>query len=122
MRLRLARRLALGAYLGLFCLVLVWHAWLHPSMYFPTALVLLVTAAPLLLPLRGLLHGRVRAHLWASLLMLPYLVQGVVEGLANPPQRAPALAQLALSLVAFGAAAAYARWAAPGPHGGGATL
>jgi uncharacterized membrane protein len=120
MRRQAARGLLLAAYLGLLALVVGWHAWLHPSAYFPTALVLLVTAVPLLLPLRGLLHGRVQAHLWAGLLMLPYVMQGLVESLANPPQRAPALAQVTLALVVFGAAALYARGAgAAGTRGPG---
>lgn len=111
MRLRVTRVLVLAAYFALLVLQVIWHAWWHPSLYFPTALVLLVLAAPLLLPLRGLLHGRIRSHLWASFLMLLYFMHGVVEAYANPPQRVPALLEVGLSLTLFGAAILYVRWA-----------
>jgi uncharacterized membrane protein len=109
---RVAYRVGLASYLGLLLLVPYWHAWLHPSAYFPTALVLLVTAVPLLLPLRGLLRERIRAHVWASLLMPLYFMHGLVEALVNPPQRIPALLEVVLSLAAFLSTSLYARWAA----------
>jgi uncharacterized membrane protein len=109
LKLRSARLVTLGGYFGLLTLVVVWHAWLHPPRHFPTALVL--TALPLLLPLRGLLHVRVRSHLWASFLMMLYLMHGVVETLTNPPQRLLAILEIALSLTVFTAAALYTRWA-----------
>lgn len=113
-KLRLARVLALTGYFNLLLLMVLWHAWLHPSEYFPTALVLLFTAVPLLLPLRGMLHGRPSSHLWASFLMMLYFMHGVVEAFVNPAQRIPALLEIALSLTVFLAAALYARWARAG--------
>ncbi len=110
-KLHLARTLTLSAYFNLLILVTVWHAWLYPSAYFPVALVLLVTAVPLLLPLRGLLHGRPASHLWTSFLMLLYFMHGVVEATANPVQRFPALLEVLFSLLVFLAAAFYTRWA-----------
>ncbi len=110
-KLKLTRGLALAGHLSLLALLIVWHAWLYPSEYFPIALVLLVTAAPLLLPLRGMLHGRPRSHLWASFLMMLYFMHGVVEATVNAAQRRPALLEVALSLLVFVCAALYARWA-----------
>ena len=109
MKLRCARLATLSGYFGLLLLMLLWHAWLHPPQRFPTALVL--TTLPLLLPLRGLLHGRPAAHLWASFLMMLYFMHGVVEAMTNPPQRLLAIAEIALSLTVFIAAALYTRWA-----------
>jgi len=109
-RIATARAVTLVGWFALLALVLCWHAWWHPSRYFPTALVLVVTAFPMLLPLRGLLHGRPRAHLGASFLMLLYLMHGAAEAYANPPQRLPALLELALSLTVLVAAALYSRW------------
>ncbi len=118
-KIRLTHVLALSGYLSLLILVTVWHAWLHPSNYFPRTLVLLVTAAPLLLPLRGMLHGRPSSHLWASFLMVLYFMHGVVEATVNQAQRLPALLEILLSLLVFFAAAFYTRWAraaaAPSP-------
>lgn len=109
MKLQSARLVTLGGYFGLLALMVIWHAWLHPPRHFPTALVL--TTLPLLLPLRGLLHWRIRSHLWACLLMMLYLMHGVVETLTNPPQRLLAILEIVLSLTVFIAAALYARWA-----------
>jgi uncharacterized membrane protein len=111
MKLPVARWVALVAYLALLALTLVWHAWLAPSVYFPVSLVVLVMAGPLLLPLRGLLHGRPRSHLWAAFLSLLYFTHGVGEAVANPSQRWPALAETVLSLALFFAATLYVRWA-----------
>ena len=114
MRLRTARLITLAGYFGLLGLMLVWHAWLHPPIRFPTALVL--TTLPLLLPLRGLLQGRPHAHLGACFLMMLYLMHGVVEAVTNPDQRILAVLEIALSLTVFTAAALYTRWAeAPEP-------
>lgn len=110
MMLQSARVFILGGYFSLMALVVIWHAWWHPSVYFPTALVLIVTAVPLLLPMRGLLHGRRKSHLLASFLMMLYFMHGVVEAYANPPQRLPALLEIGLSLTVFAAAILYLRW------------
>ena len=113
MKLRSARLATLTGYFSLLALMVVWHAWLYPPRHFPTALAL--TTLPLLLPLRGLLHGRPRAHLWASFLMMLYFMHGVVEAMTNPPLRMLAIAEILLSLTVFIAAALYTRWA-PAPQ------
>ena len=70
------QRLALGGYLALIVLTLAWEGWLAPKG--PPGFWLTVKSLPLLLPLFGLLHGRARSFLLASLLLLPYLTEGVV--------------------------------------------
>lgn len=115
MRLLLAHGLALTSNLGLLILTLAWHAWLAPSPYFPVSLVVLVTVAPLLLPMRGLLRGHPRSHLWAAFLSLLYFIHGVGEAVAAPAQRWLALAEIGLSLTLFFSATLYARWAAAPP-------
>jgi len=120
-KLLLAHWLTLGGHLGLLILNLAWHAWLAPSVYFPVSLVVMVTAAPLLLPLPGLLQGRPRSHLWAAFLSLLYFTHGVGEAVANPEQRWLGIAEIALSLILFFAATLYARWtAAAAPRDAGA--
>jgi uncharacterized membrane protein len=68
---------------------------------------------PMLLPLRGLLEGRRRTHAWATLCVVPYLVFGIVETIANPPARAAAAAMALASLVWFATLVAYLRVTRP---------
>ena len=74
---RVWRVLSLFAYFALLVLLLNWYTWLAPPARVPIGIALLLTAAPLLLPLRGLLHGRVYTHAWTSFLALPYFALGV---------------------------------------------
>ena len=109
-RTRAARILCLGFYFCLFGLLVVWNAWLAPSAYFPVALVLLVMVSPLLLPLRGLLHGRPYTHMWAGLLALLYFTHGLMEAYVNPAERLYAVTEALLAVGLFSAAVLYARW------------
>jgi uncharacterized membrane protein len=59
---------------------------------------LIVSLAPLVVPLPGLLRGRRFTYAWCSLLTIPYMALGVTEIIANPAHRwAPAM----LLLLAF---------------------
>ncbi len=107
---RVARILCLGFYFCLFVLLVAWNVWLAPSAYFPVALVLLVMVSPLLLPLRGLLHGRPYTHMWASLLALLYFTHGLMEAYVNPAERFYAVTEVLLAVGLFSAAVLYARW------------
>jgi uncharacterized membrane protein len=68
-----------------------------------------VWLVPLLLPIRGLFAGRRRAHAWATLCVLPYLVFSVAETIANPAARTAAAAVAFASLVWFATLVAYLR-------------
>jgi uncharacterized membrane protein len=107
---RLARGLALGGYFGLLALMTAWLVWIAPSAHLPISLVLVVAVFPLLLPLRGLLHGRPRAHVWAAFLSLPYFVHGVGEAFAGTDERWLGVVEVGLSLTLFFGASLYARW------------
>jgi uncharacterized membrane protein len=72
-----------------------------------------VWLVPMLLPLRGLLEGRRRTHAWATLCVVPYLVFGIAETIANPPARAAAAAVVLASLVWFATLVAYLRVTRP---------
>ena len=118
---RLARALALTGYFGLLGLMTAWLAWIAPSARFPVSLVLVIAVFPLLLPLRGLLHGRPRAHAWAAFLSLPYFVHGVGEAYAGTGERWLALLEVALSLGLFFGASLYVRWSATPAAGAAGT-
>ena len=99
----------LAGYFGTFFTLLLWYSWLAPSSRLPIALTLIVVVGPLLLPLRGLLAGSLRSMTWAGYLVMLYLVVGVMEAWANPPQRIPALIQVGLVVVFIGGVLAFSR-------------
>lgn len=111
--LRVTRLFTLLGYFGLLLVLPCWHAWLAPPAHIPVALVLIVLVVPLLVPLRGLLHGRPYTHAWVPLLAIFYLTIGVSEAVANPAQRTLALVQTAFSLMLLIGASWYVRSITP---------
>jgi uncharacterized membrane protein len=107
---------ALGAWIGLIILTLLWEGWLAPAALAPPGLWLMFKAVPLLVPLFGLLRGNPRTYVLASLLVLLYFTEGVVVGFT---QRAAGFAlhspltyavlEIGLSLSFFILAAYYVR-------------
>ena len=68
--------------LSFFCLMITLACWItlaEHSDKFPTASLLALALLPLLLPLRGLLHGKPYTHAWNSFLMLFYFSHAVGE-------------------------------------------
>ena len=59
--------------------------------------------------LRGLLAGSLRSMTWAGYLVMLYLVVGVMEAWANPPQRIPALTQVLLVVLFIGSVLVFSR-------------
>lgn len=84
-------RTAVAGLLGLLFNSLAWPLWYSPGGPYPEWMIL--KAVPLLLPLRGLLHGRRRTHQWASFLALPYVMGsiGAIYGFLVPPRFTGAL-------------------------------
>ena len=62
--------ITLVGYFGLLALLTAKFTLLSEPSGFPVALSLLILVGPLLLPLRGILHGRPRSHVYASFLAL----------------------------------------------------
>ena len=77
--LKIARTALLSGYFGLFTLLMCWYIWISPSQNVPTFLVLLLFVGPLLIPLRGVIHGREKGHAWLPYLALFYFIHGVGE-------------------------------------------
>ncbi|MBD3671175.1 MAG: DUF2069 domain-containing protein [Gammaproteobacteria bacterium] len=71
------RVMALTGHLGLILLLMVWEIWLDPFGVLPRSLVIVLMVGPLLIPLRGILHGRPYTHAWTSFLSLFYFLHGV---------------------------------------------
>ncbi len=74
-RVTLTRALSLGSYLALIAFGMAWAIELGdiPEQQISFSLLFY---APLLLPLRGILHGRDKSILWGTLLSLLYLLHG----------------------------------------------
>ncbi|CCE22473.1 MULTISPECIES: DUF2069 domain-containing protein [Methylotuvimicrobium] len=103
-------RIALAGFFGLFSLLMAWPTVLTPPDQLPTALVLLLSVSPLLLPMRGLLAGKARSCAWAAYISLLYFIHGSVEAYANPLQRPYALLEVTFSLMLFVGASLYVRY------------
>ena len=102
------------------CLILLQPVWLGllppPAGPGRWALAALATL-PLLLPLAGVWRGSLRTVTWAGYLAMLYLVIGVVEAWANPPQRPVALLQVVLVAVFVGSALGFSRAAGRSARG-----
>lgn len=104
--------IALVGHFGLFGLLLLWLAWLEPPRQIPISLALILLVGPLLISMRGLLHGRPYTHAWTSFLALFYFLVGVFA--AAGPMAWPWLAWLTIgfSLLLFLGTLLYVRaWA-----------
>jgi uncharacterized membrane protein len=95
MRRPLVQTLACATWIALILLTVWWEGFGAPLREGGSAMVL--KGLPLLLPLRGLLHGRLKSIQWAALLTLPYLTEGLTRAWADPqPSAAYALAEALL--------------------------
>ena len=106
-----SRVLLSAAYLALIALQAIWHGLLPVPLGNENWILAGVAVLPLLLPLRGLLAGSLRSMTWAGYLVMLYLVVGVMEAWANPPQRIPALVQVGLVVVFVGSVLVFSRQA-----------
>jgi len=103
--LRLA---ASAALIALIALCLAWELWLAPLR--PGGSYLALKAAPLALPLPGILRGRRYTYQWSSMFVLAYFAEGVVRAWAERGgAQALAVLEIAFSTVFFAVAVNYAR-------------
>ena len=98
------------AVIALIVLCLAWELWLAPLR--PGGSWLALKAAPLALPLGGILSGRRYTYQWTSLLVLAYFAEGSVRCYAESGAgRALAAAEIVLSVILFAAAVGHSRQA-----------
>ena len=109
---RRANVVASVSLITLIALCLAWELWLAPLR--PGGSWLALKALPLLAPLFGILRGRRYTHQWATLLIQLYLLEGLTRATSDSGMmQALAIVEIALALVFFIAATAYARLTAP---------
>ena len=109
MKLRSAAWLAATASLvGLVFLCVAWELFLAPVR--PGGSWLVLKAAPLLVPLFGVLHGKRYTFQWTTLLVWAYFAEGIVRAWSDTGLSARlAAAEIALSLAYFASAVAFLR-------------
>jgi uncharacterized membrane protein len=89
-------------------LTLAWELWLAPLR--PGGSWLVLKTLPLLLPLRGVLAGRVYTYRWAMMLVLAYFMEGVVRAYGDRGTVAMlATVEVVLALIFFVSSIAYVR-------------
>ncbi len=104
----LLRNLASASLIALIALSVAWELWLAPLR--PGGSWLVLKVLPLLLPLRGILHGRIYTYRWSSLLIWLYFTEGTVRAWTDRGNSATlAIFELVLTLVFFVAVAWYTR-------------
>lgn len=106
--MRALRLAASASLLALLALCLAWELWLAPLK--PGGSLLALKAAPLALAIPGILNGRRYTYQWCSMLILAYFAEGVTRAWSErDASQLLAGAEVALSLVFFASAVAYAR-------------
>lgn len=94
--------------IALIALCLAWELWLAPQRAGGSWLVL--KTLPLLLPLFGILRGRLYTHRWITLFIIAYFVEGVVRAWSDKGLSAQlAVAEIALSVILFAGAILFVR-------------
>ena len=104
---RATRAVALAGLFALIALGLAWELWLAPT----GSGTLAIKVLPLALCALGLMRHRMYTFRWLSLLVWLYFMEGVVRATTEQGwSRTLAAAEVALSLLLFGASALYVRW------------
>ena len=94
--------------IALIVLCLAWELWLAPLR--PGGSYLALKAAPLGIPLLGILLGWRYTYQWTSMFVLAYFAEGAVRGWSERGlSQTLALAEAVLSALFFAAVVAYAR-------------
>ncbi len=109
----LLRALALAG-MGLLVLATVFAALYTADSSVGSWTMLLIMSLPLLLPVPGMVRGHRRTYAWATLCLLPGLLYGLTEVIANPAARWPAAVVLFLCVVEFVTLVACLRATRPG--------
>jgi uncharacterized membrane protein len=105
--------IATASLIGLIFLSLAWELWLAPLR--PGGSWLVLKVVPLLLPLFGILRGRVYTFRWSTLLIWLYFTEGVVRAWSDIGLSSQlATLEWILALIFFVTAAFFTRVSRPG--------
>lgn len=100
--------IASASLIALIMLCLAWEGWLAPLR--PGGTLLVIKAVPLLLPLFGILRGKLYTYQWSSMLILLYLSEGAVRAWSDHGLSAAlALIEAILSVIFFFSVIFYVR-------------
>ena len=109
---KIFRLAASASLIALIVLCLAWELWLAPLR--PGGSYLALKAAPLAIPLLGILLGWRYTYQWSSMFVLAYFTEGVVRAWSERGlSQQLALTEIGLSAVFFAAAIGYARLSRP---------
>ena len=97
---------------GTMAFLLAWIIVLAPPAQLPRSIALAIALVPLLLPMRGILHGKPYTHAWASFLTMPYFAFGVDAAVHRSSDNWLGVVLTALSLLMFAGFIFYAKFAA----------
>jgi uncharacterized membrane protein len=104
----LLRVTASATLIALVFLCLLWESVLSPIR--PGGSFLTLKALPLLLPLFGVLRGKIYTYQWAPLLVLAYFCEAAVRAWSERgPSRDLAIAEITLSMTFVAAASLYVK-------------
>ena len=105
---KILRLAASAALVALIVLCLAWELWLAPLR--PGGSYLALKAAPLGIPLLGVLLGRRYTYQWTSMFVLAYFTEGVVRAWSERgATQLLASIEIALSVVFFAVVVGYTR-------------
>lgn len=108
-RVKITRVLALAGFFGTMAFLMLWIIKLAPPQI-PKSIALAIGLLPLLLPLRGMIHGRVYTHSWAGFLALPYFAFGVDAAIHRTEKPWLGMVLVALTVVWFFGSAYYSKY------------
>lgn len=113
-------RLALKLHVGLLIVIAGGVVrWLAAAPSIERTVGALLMMVPVLLPLRGIAQRTRKTYAWGTLCLIPYIVVGITELIANPQGRYWATGCLLLSFGAFVSFIAYLRVSRPVPDASG---
>lgn len=75
--IKLGRWLTLLGYFSLMSGLYAWHLWLNPAEKHLISVIIFFQLGPLILPIFGLLNGKLYTHAWSMYLAIFYFIVGV---------------------------------------------
>ncbi len=109
-KLTLWRRVSLLAYAATLLLSFNWLSWYSPPTEVPRALLLLIIVVPLVLPLRGFLHGRAMSYVAVAMVAMWLFAVGLDIALYEQAWTALGWTLTGCSVVLFVACYFYLRY------------